>query len=56
MGQHITLEELSKASGLAMSTISEIERGIKNPTVTTLCMIAEALNCNPCDLFNYFSS
>ena len=38
-----TQKELAKASGINQSDISKIEKGIANPTVTTLKRIASAL-------------
>ena len=38
-------KQLSKASGIDQSDISKIERGVANPSVSTLSRIAEALGC-----------
>ncbi|MBX6396466.1 MAG: helix-turn-helix transcriptional regulator [Alicyclobacillaceae bacterium] len=41
--QGLTLEELSKRSGVSRSMLSQIERGEKHPTLPVACQIAEAL-------------
>ena len=38
-------KQLSQASGIDQSDISKIERGVANPSVSTLARIAEALGC-----------
>ena len=38
-------KRLARACGIDQSDISKIERGVANPSVTTLCRIAEALGC-----------
>ncbi len=40
----ITLQELSNRTGIGVSYISEIERGLKPGSVSALTRIAEALN------------
>jgi transcriptional regulator with XRE-family HTH domain len=49
----LTLEQLSRLSGVSVAHISEIERGYKIPTIDIIVKIAKALNCEPQDLFNY---
>ncbi|TVO78699.1 helix-turn-helix domain-containing protein [Sedimenticola selenatireducens] len=39
-----TLEELSMASGVSRSMLSQIERGQANPTLTVACRIAQAFS------------
>src|SRR3569833_3177954 len=39
-----TLEELSAASGVSRSMLSEIERGNANPTLAVACRIARAFD------------
>lgn len=39
----VTIEELGEKSGISYKYIGEIERGVKNPTVTVLQKIASAL-------------
>jgi transcriptional regulator with XRE-family HTH domain len=43
----LTLEDLSKKTGLSLSYISLIERGLKNPSLRALEKIAECLNITP---------
>lgn len=43
MAQGITIRELAKLSGVTSSMLSQIERGIANPSIKTLKDIAEAL-------------
>ena len=40
----MTLDELSAKSGVSKSILSQIERDLSNPTVTTISRIAEALD------------
>ncbi len=47
----LTLEELSKKTGLSLSYISLIERGLKNPSLKALEKIAECFGINPAMLF-----
>ncbi len=42
--RHWTLEELSAASGVSRSMLSEIERGRANPTLAVVMRIAEAFS------------
>ena len=41
---NITQQELANRAGLSRDTISQIERGIANPTLETIISIAKALN------------
>ena len=41
--QNLSIGELAKLSGVSKATISELEANKHDTTVTTLCMIAEAL-------------
>jgi ribosome-binding protein aMBF1 (putative translation factor) len=41
--RHLTQPDLSAASGVQQSEISRIERGLGNPTATTLARLAAAL-------------
>lgn len=45
-----TQEELAEASNLHRSYVSQIERGLVNPSIETLARIAEALGVSICDL------
>ncbi len=42
--QNISQEKLAELSGLHRTYISSLERGTRNPTITTLHSIATALN------------
>ena len=44
--KNMTLDELSAKSGVSKSILSQIERDLSNPTVTTISRIAEALMKN----------
>ena len=39
----LTQEQVSKASGIAPTYISDIERGVRNPSYTTMVRLAAAL-------------
>lgn len=45
-----TLEDLSMASQVSRSMISQIERGLANPTLAVTCRIAQAFNISIVDL------
>ncbi|ACM61551.1 transcriptional regulator with XRE-family HTH domain [Caldicellulosiruptor bescii] len=47
----LTRYKLSELSGVSQSALSEIERGIKQPTITTLENICKALNITLADFF-----
>lgn len=49
--KNMTLDELSARSGVSKSILSQIERDLSNPTVTTISRIAEALNEKLSDFF-----
>lgn len=49
--QNITLDELSKKSGVSKSHINDIENNKKEPTLTIAVAIAKALNVQLTDLF-----
>lgn len=46
----LTQEELSERSGFTQQYISDLERGLRNPTVVTLFELAQALGAAPVDL------
>lgn len=46
----ISQEELADASGLHRTYISGIERGVRNPTVHIVQILAQALHVKPADL------
>ena len=47
----MTLDGLSAKSGVSKSILSQIERDLSNPTVTTISRIAEALDEKLSDFF-----
>lgn len=47
----MSLRKLEELSGVSKTTINDIECQNYNPTVLTICLIADALNIAPCDLF-----
>ena len=49
---HISQIELSKTAGISQSTLSAIETGAQNPSVSTIQAIAEALKCPLSDLMD----
>lgn len=46
----LTQEQLAEAAGLSYKFIGEIERGIGNPTLTTLAALANALSVSIADV------
>ena len=48
----MTLAELSRRSGVAVSHLHNIESGSKTPTITVLCKIAKALEVSCEDLYS----
>src|SRR5690349_10964195 len=42
-GKGLTLDRLAGRSGVSRAMLSEIERGVKNPTIRVVCQIAEGL-------------
>lgn len=46
----LTLEALAELSGVSPTMLSEVERGIKNPTVRLAWQVARALGCSLTDL------
>lgn len=46
----LTLDGLAEASGVSAAMLSEVERGVKNPTVKLAYQIARALGCSLGDL------
>ena len=47
---------LSKQTGLSIARISEIERGVANPTLATLEVLAKTFNVSVVDLLDYEGS
>lgn len=48
----LSQSQLAEMVGANQATISKIERGLGNPTLTMIRRIAKALNCQPPDLFS----
>ena len=46
----LTQEEFAEKSGFSQQYISDLERGLRNPTVVTLFELAQALDIKPIDL------
>lgn len=49
----LSLRKLAELSSVSKSTIDDIENQKQNATVLTICMLADALNVEPCNLFYY---
>lgn len=49
---NISQEQLATESKLDLTSISEIESGLRNPSLKTLYKISLALKCNVKDLFD----
>ncbi|NKQ57440.1 helix-turn-helix transcriptional regulator [Amycolatopsis sp. K13G38] len=52
----LTQEKLAHKLDIAHSGISDIERGLANPTFETLVRIADALNTDPGDFIRGFTA
>jgi transcriptional regulator with XRE-family HTH domain len=50
-----TLESLADLTGMSFPFISEMERGLKVPSLTTLIRLAVALECKVTDLVSIFN-
>lgn len=48
--RRLTQEQLAERAGLSYKFIGEVERGLGNPTLTTLAALSEALGINLVDL------
>ena len=46
----MTIEELKEAAEMSFTFISDMERGVKVPSLTTLIRLAAALRCKVADL------
>lgn len=46
----MTIESLAKEAGLSMSALSNIERGLQEPRVSTIIKLAKALHISPADI------
>jgi len=42
--------DIQELTGILQSQVSDIETGKANPSVETICRLAEALDCGPVDL------
>lgn len=49
----VSQEALAYESGLARSFVSELERGVKQPTVSTLFIIGKSLEVRPSEIIKY---
>jgi len=49
--QKLTIKELSEVTGVTSSMLSQLERGLANPSINTLKAVAQALNV---PLFTFF--
>lgn len=49
----LTLKDLTQLVGLSKSTVSDIECGKANPSITTLEKLSKAFNMNVDDILNY---
>ncbi|AKS34281.1 helix-turn-helix domain-containing protein [Mycolicibacterium goodii] len=50
-GSNITLRQLAAAAGVSESFVSQVERGVANPSMASLSRIAEALSTDLASLF-----
>lgn len=49
---NLTLENLAERSGVSRAMLSDVERGLKSPTIKVLSQIAEGLQCNISELLD----
>jgi transcriptional regulator with XRE-family HTH domain len=50
--QHLTQEQVSDRSGVHVTEVSRIERGLRDPRITTLIRLARALGVQPARLLD----
>lgn len=50
LSRGLSQERVSELSGFTQQYISDLERGLRNPTVVTLFELAQALGVRPVDL------
>lgn len=50
--KNMSVRELHKKSGVALSHIHNIEQGYKRPSLVVICKIAKALGVPPVELFS----
>lgn len=48
--RHVTQAELARIAGMSEAYISNMEHGLKVPSLTTILRLAVALNCKVMDL------
>lgn len=53
--QKFSLDELSRRAGISKGMLVELEKGLANPSIATLCKIAAALSVSVADLVNVAS-
>ncbi len=53
MQRNLSSRRLAELSGISHTEINNIENGKKHPSLMTMCMIAAALETDPCSLFSY---
>lgn len=51
--KNYSIRRLADISGVSKSQIERIELNQSNPTITTLCMLAKALDVPPSDLYSF---
>lgn len=49
--KNISLEQLSRTTGISTSHLNYIERGVREPTISMLCRIAIALKVDVKELY-----
>jgi len=49
--KQLTTRQLAKLSGVSHAQITQIENGNSNPTISTMCKLAKALNVKITELF-----
>jgi transcriptional regulator with XRE-family HTH domain len=52
----LSQEKLAELAGLHRTYISDLERGIRNPTITTIFTLCKALNVTPAELLKGFDN
>ena len=52
----LSQEKLAELAGLHRTYISDLERGIRNPTITTIFTLCKALNTTPSELLKGFEN
>jgi transcriptional regulator with XRE-family HTH domain len=53
--QHLSQAEVSKRSGIHVTEVSRIERGLRDPRLSTLIRLAHALEMQPARLLDHIS-